>query len=236
LRLALISDLHANIVALDAVLDDMASRGVDKLMCLGDIVDMGPRPNEVVARLREHDVESIIGNHDPLDEATPILVLEKVRDWTAAELTAEHLAWLAGLPSHTTLDLGGCRLLAVHGSPSGVSDNIAEETTDEQLEAWCAGHEFDVLVCGHTHVQHRRQLGSRHIVNVGSVGQPFADVFRGQLPPSVLPRCDYAIVEGRDGVYVGSELIQLPLDVDAMLASYEGTSFPDREAWASSWR
>ena len=78
MRFALISDLHSHAVALDAVLEDISGRGVDEVLCLGDIVDLGPQPQEVVDRLRALEIRCIEGNHDPLDEGPDLPLLAAI--------------------------------------------------------------------------------------------------------------------------------------------------------------
>ena len=234
MRVALISDLHANTVALDAVFADIDACRVDTILCLGDIVDMGPEPNEVVQRLRARAVRCIAGNHDPLDEVTPNPVLEAIRDWSAQVLSAENAQWLASLPPRLSLEIEGVRLLAVHGSPRSVVDNITADVSDAELRVWCAGHPFDVLVCGHTHVQLQRDLDGATLINCGSVGQPFSRPFDGSGPPTVLPRCDYAILDLRAGQLVSVEFRHIPLDLQAMRQTYPD-DFPHRAVWLASW-
>ena len=234
MRVAFISDLHANIVALDAVLADIRARRVDQTVCLGDIVDLGPRPNEVVARLRELDIPCIHGNHDPLDEPTNVAHLVEIRDWSASVLTPENAAWLASLPAHLRMDLEGVDCLGVHGSPHGVSDNVTAETPHEVLQTWCSGHPFDLLVCGHTHVQLHRTFDGATIVNCGSVGQPFRRPYDGTGEPEVLVQCDYAIIEVGQGRIREVELRSVPLDLAAMRRTYP-SDFPCLEQWLRSW-
>src|SRR5436309_14939198 len=103
MRILVLSDLHSNATALDAVLDAVKDRW-DISVCLGDVVGYGPDPNEVTARLRKLGTETIRGNHDkavagvmPTDDFNP--VAKAAVDWTRAERTLEHLSWFASLTS-----------------------------------------------------------------------------------------------------------------------------------------
>ena len=234
-RVAFISDLHANLVALDCVLEDIDRLDVDAILCLGDIVDLGPQPCELLDRLTERGVRCIRGNHDTLDEHPAHAGLLEIEAWTRDELGPARLATLAALPERLELDLDGVRVLCVHGSPRDDTDQVLDSTPRETLEAWCEGHEFDVMVGGHTHVQLIRRLDARTIVNVGSVGMPFARPFvDGAGAPEILACCEYAVVDGSNGV-LSVDLRRVPLDVERFAASMRASSFPDAEKWLVHW-
>jgi putative phosphoesterase len=234
-RVAFISDLHANVVALDAVFADIDRLGVDEIICLGDIVDLGPQPRELLELLDARRVRCIQGNHDPLDEHPSHPALLDIETWTRGQLDDVSLRRLAELPEQLQLDLDGLRVLCVHGSPRSDTDQVLAVTPREVLEQWIAGFEFDVLVGGHTHVQLLRRLDERVIVNVGSVGMPFA---RALLPgggePKILPWCEYAVLSCTKGV-ASFDLRRVPLDVAAFVASVRASSFPNAEAWVRHW-
>jgi putative phosphoesterase len=233
MRLALISDLHGNLVALDAVLADIDRRGIDRIVCLGDIVDLGPQPLEVVHRLRARGIPCVRGNHDPLDEHPPAPRLREIETWTAQQLPTPVRTWLDDLPTSLTVDLDGARVLCVHGSPRQATDQLLDDTPRGTLDAWCDGHDFDALVAGHTHVQMVRRLDHRLLVNVGSVGMPFLRPL-GAPPPKVLPWCDYAVLEGHAG-RVEATLCRLPLDLPGFAASLRASTLPDAEQWLAQW-
>ncbi|HVI03655.1 MAG TPA: metallophosphoesterase family protein [Enhygromyxa sp.] len=232
-RVAFISDLHANLVALEATLVDIDQANVDEIVCLGDIVDLGPQPQAVVDRLRARAVRCVRGNHDPLDEHPGHTVLAEIEAWTRTQLDAATLAELEGLPDHTVLELDGTRVLCVHGSPHAVSDQVLDTTSADELLRWTAGHEFDVMVCGHTHVQLLRRIDARVFVNVGSVGMPFARAFCGGTP-QVLPWAEYAIVGVHErGVTV--ELRRVDYDVNRFAETLREAGFPFADKWLDNW-
>lgn len=232
-RVAFISDLHANLVALDATLADIDQAGVDEVVCLGDIVDLGPQPQAVVDRLHERKVRCVRGNHDPLDEHPGHPVLAQVEAWTRTQLHERTLTELEGLPDRVILELDGIRVLCVHGSPHGVSDQVLDTTSVEELLRWTAGYEFDVMVCGHTHVQLLRRIDAQVFVNVGSVGMPFARAFCGATP-QVLPWAEYAIVAvGERGISV--ELRRVNYDVGRFAETLRDAGFPFAGTWLDNW-
>lgn len=191
MRLAVLSDIHANLVALDAVLADLAGQpAVDQVWSCGDNVGYGPQPNEVVARLRELEAHAVMGNHDgaavgTVDVAWFNDAAAAAIRWTSAVLSAESRAYLAGLPER----LVDGQITAVHGSPR---DPIWEYITSSAVAAASLGA-FDTPIClfGHTHypvsyVQDDDGVretvgiagpanpvpGGRLMLNPGSVGQP----------------------------------------------------------------
>ncbi len=235
MQVALVSDIHSHLVALDAVLEDAARAGVDRVVCLGDIVDLGPQPGETVDRLRERGVACIQGNHDTLDDDPSLPFLADVEAWTREQLSDDQMSWLQGLPLQLDLDLDGVKLWCVHGSPVSFYDELLETTPDSTLRAWVGDHEFDIMACGHTHRALVRRLDERWIVNVGSTGQPFREVQRGDAAPVILPWWEYAIVGGGPaGPSV--ELRRVPADRDALERATRASGMPHHEQWLSQWR
>ena len=234
MRVALISDIHGHLVALDAVLDDIERAGVDRIVCLGDIVDLGPQPGETVRRLRAMSCDAIGGNHDPLDDPGLAGPLAEVQHWTRERLTDDEYAWLCGLPFHLEVPLDDrATLLCVHGSPrhdeEGLSIDLSREALDEILD----GVRSDVVVAGHTHVQMVRIHRGRTIANTGSVGMPFERLFDGG-PPRIYPWAEYAIVEWVDG-HARVDLRQVPYDFRAFAASVRDSEMPAPEFWLRHW-
>ncbi|KIG12426.1 serine/threonine protein phosphatase [Enhygromyxa salina] len=232
-RVAFISDLHANLVAVDAVLADIDQLGVDEIVCLGDIVDLGPQPCELLDRLHEREVRCIRGNHDTLDEHPPHHMLLEIETWTQAQLGEARLRELAELPEQLTLEIDSARVLCVHGSPRDDTDQVLASTTRDTLVSWIGDHEFDVMVGGHTHVQLLRRLDARLIVNVGSVGMPFERAFDGGAP-KILPWCEYGVISGADGT-LSVDLRRVPLDLERFAASVRESSMPGAARWVEQW-
>jgi putative phosphoesterase len=233
MRLAVISDIHASLAALEAVLADARDQGADKVVCLGDIVDLGPEPSEVVERLRQAGIPCVGGNHDPLDEHPTFPLLARVEDWSVAQLSDEQRAWLESLPDHIRIDLDGLDVLCVHGSPRSNTDDVQDTTPPEQLRQWWGSAAFDVMLCGHTHVPLLRRVEDRLVVNVGSVGQPFFRVFDGS-PPRVLPWSEYALLDHHQGA-LSVVHRRVPFDLGALEAALRASGFPDPDGWLTHW-
>jgi predicted phosphodiesterase len=238
LRLALVSDVHGNCVALDAVLADIERLGVDSGICLGDVVQGGPQPADALDRVRELGWSVILGNADdfllevPEQSAEPVTESQlAVRAWTLSQLDDAHLALIRGFHATAERDLGdGARLLAFHGSPRSYDDVLLPET--EPGPAYEA--DADVLSGGHTHLQWTRRLGSALFVNPGSVGLAYD---RHQPPEDfrTTPIAEYALLHaGAGGVAV--EFRRVPFDLDRLLAAATANGRPYADEYAGQWR
>ena len=222
MRVALISDIHGNEIALEAVLDDIERAGVDRVVCLGDVATLGPRPAAVIERLRALACPCILGNHDDFllrpalihgyTEAT--VVIEAV-DWCRERLSADHFEFLRTFLASMEVPLGGGKtLLAYHGSPRSNMEDLLAVTAPHVLDRMLDGRRPQVMAGGHTHVQLLRQHRGTVVVNPGSVGLPFAEPAAGR-PPTILALAEYAIVSATHGdVHV--DLRRLALDPQAL--------------------
>ncbi len=238
MKVALISDLHGNALALEAVLAAITSQGgVDRIVCLGDTATLGPRPREVLGRLRELGCLCLMGNHDDfLLDAKLIrgyteapIVLEAV-DWCRAQLTAEELAFVGGFARGVvTLELGGGATLALyHGTPRSHLEDLLPTTPADEVERMLAGTAAataTVLAGGHTHLQMLRQARGRWIVNPGSVGMPFREHVAGRAP-EILAHAEYAVVEREVGGELEVRLRRLPLNRAALRAEATAVAHP----------
>lgn len=238
-RLGLISDLHGNRLAFEAVLEDLEKAGIDRLVCLGDVA-AGPEPRATIERLRDLGCPVVVGNWDCwLVEGMPHLPGEegpKLRDqgdWSAAQLGETEQAFLAELPPYVEVNLDGAEVLCVHGSPRSNTDDIQATTPDDELAEMLAGSEPAFLAAGHTHVQLARQHGSTLIVNPGSVGLPF-----NRWPPNgavrVSPWAEYAILTINSRL-ISTELRRVSYDISALLDVARESGMPHTEWWAAQW-
>ena len=175
--LALVSDIHGSDDALVAVVAELERLGIDRAVCLGDAVQGGDQPREVLDRLAELGWRVVLGNADafllevPLDSPEPITQgqLEK-REWTLAQLDPSHLDQIRSFEPTFDVELdGGLTLRAFHGSPHSYDDVLLPETPDAQVEHLLGGSGVDVLAGGHTHMQWTRYVDGALFVNPGSV-------------------------------------------------------------------
>lgn len=184
-QVAVCSDIHANLPALEAVWADMDELGLTERYCLGDLVGYGTFPNEVVAFVRTREVPTIAGNYDEgvganSDDCGCAYRTDREKRrgarsiaWTNAEITAENRASLRSLDEQIALALDDMRIVLVHGSPRRVNEYLYADRPDSSFERLLDSVDADVLVCGHTHIPYHKTLPSgRHVVNTGSVGKP----------------------------------------------------------------
>lgn len=231
MRVALISDLHANLVALEAVLADAEREEVDAILCLGDVATLGPRPAALLARLESLGCLCIRGNHDDflLDHAlihryTEAEIVVAAVEWCQARTTETQREFLSSFVPHVRLSLGeGIDLLAFHGTPRSNMEDLLATTPAERLDAMLGDHRAAVMACGHTHIQMLRQHRGTLIVNPGSVGMPFAEFVSGT--PILMWHAEYAIVSVRQGV-VSADLRRVPVDMAASRAAMEASDNP----------
>ncbi|MFC0645551.1 metallophosphoesterase family protein [Cellulomonas phragmiteti] len=208
MRIAVMSDVHGNLLALDAVLDDITSHAVDVTVNLGDLLSGPLCPRETADRLRELDLLTVRGNHERQVLETPVGGMGPSDRHAHDALAPEHLTWLAGLP--LTLELDG-DVLAFHGSPSDDLQYLLhtvevtgarDATTDEVMDRLGPHARRRLLLCGHTHLPGSLALPTGVlVVNPGSVGWP---AYEDDAPhPHVMeagtPHARYALVEDVDG-------------------------------------
>jgi putative phosphoesterase len=184
MRLAIISDMHGNVQALDAVLADLETLEPDGVYCLGDLVGYGAAPNEVIDRIREANIPTVMGNYDdgvgfdrddcgcayrdPIDRELG----QRSLNWTRAHTTADHKAFLRSLVPEIRFDVLSTRVLLVHGSPRKMNEYLFEDRPRSSFERLARSSNADVIVFGHTHVPYMKLVDGVLFVNTGSVGKP----------------------------------------------------------------
>jgi putative phosphoesterase len=211
--LAVLSDIHANLSALEAVLGDVQARPLDGVYCLGDLVGYGPFPNEVTKRIRGERIPTIMGNYDDgvgfdreecgcaYREAGERMRGQQSLEWTKARVTAENKAFLRTLLPEIRLTVSGKRLLLVHGSPRKMNEYLFEDRPLTSFQRLAAGSNADVIVFGHTHRPYVKLVDHVWFVNVGSVGKPkdgnrhacYALVDVAAEPPASFVRVPYDV-------------------------------------------
>ena len=199
--LALVSDIHGNDTALAAVAAELERLGIERAVCLGDAVQGGAQPREVLDRLAALGWPVILGNADdfllevPADSPEPLTeaLLER-REWTLSMLEPQHLEQIRTFVPTLDVELdGGLVLRAFHGSPHSYDDVLLPETPDGQVEKLLGGSGVDLLAGGHTHLQWTRYVDGALYVNPGSVGLAYDRFDDDPQPVSI---AEYAIVSG----------------------------------------
>jgi len=174
-RVAFVSDVHSNLEALEAVLDEV---GKLKVYCCGDIVGYGASPNEAVRILRDIGAVCVLGNHDQaslqgdVGDFNPRAAMAAI--WTSKHLSEESRAFLGSLPREVTTDIGGKRVYMAHGSPDDTMwEYVLPSTHSDLFDYYLKKVDADVMALGHTHQAFEwRGDGGGLVFNPGSVGQP----------------------------------------------------------------
>ena len=237
MRIGVISDIHGNCVALDAVLADVANHPVDRWVCLGDALQGGTQPAEVADRLRDLLCPVVLGNADAfvLDgtsgEKSISDRMRTVRDWTVEALGAERVDFIRTFVPTVELDIGDAgRLLSFHGSPDSYDGVLLPETPTADLKRTLEGRDASLMCGGHTHLQWSASIDGWTFFNPGSVGLGY----NRHLPEAGFffnPVAEFAIV-AVDGPTARIEFCRVPFDVDALdrAARASGHPYGEREA------
>lgn len=218
MRVAVIADIHGNAVAFDAVLADLETQTVDRVVCLGDAIQGGPQPAEVVARLRELGCPVVYGNADAFlltgtDGNESVTAQQHAaRAWSLAQLSEADRAFIAAFQPTVEMPLPGSRrLLCFHGSPTSFDDIIFPETPEEEVRRLLGAYLPAILTGGHTHLQQVRRLDDSLFFNPGSVGY----VYNTRQPDGdshADPWAEYAILSADERRF-SIEFCRVPFDV-----------------------
>ncbi|MCS6905780.1 MAG: metallophosphoesterase family protein [Bacteroidia bacterium] len=194
MHIALISDIHANLPALQATLEAINSYAPGAIYCLGDLVGYGPYPNEVIETIRKHTIPTLAGNYDYAigrnsNDCGCAYKNEEEKTWgqnsiayTNAAITAPNRQYLLRLPSQIQLvfheEKHTYKILLVHGSPRKINEYLYEDRPENSFLRLLQQADCNILLCGHTHLPYYKKLWDpttqsyRYIINVGSVGKP----------------------------------------------------------------
>ncbi len=184
MKLAVISDIHSNLYGLEAVFKDIGEKGVTDILCTGDLVGYGPRPDEVVDLIRKRNIPTVMGNYDDAignmrlmcgcdykDERS-LQLAEKSLLWTNDNTSGTNKQWLRELPKEIRIIFSGMEILFVHGSPRALNEYLYEDTPENYIKDLLNEVGADTLVCGHTHLPYIKKTSAGYIVNTGSAGKP----------------------------------------------------------------
>lgn len=241
MRLALLSDIHGNLPALEAVLADLDRRpGIDVTYHLGDLVGYAPWPNEVVALLAARGIVGVAGNYDSTvatdyahcgcryEDPRQEELAHRSYEWTRQRVTAATKRALGALPFRLDLaprggHAGGRRLILVHGTPTLNTLYWTEDRPEEfcrKMIAQAGARGGDLIAFGHTHKPWHRIVDGVHLVNTGSVGRP----------KDGDPRAGYVIVDNsEDGLDVVFHRVSY--DVPRAMQAIREAGLPEEFAW-----
>jgi putative phosphoesterase len=241
MRIALISDIHGNLVALHAVLDALEAESIDQVVCLGDVAIFGPQPRETLNHLRRLACPIVMGNTDawalrptvhPLRNENSVR-FNDIEFWGAMQLTREDRAFIRTFPTTITLALGdGATLLCYHGSPYSFDEGISAATPSATLETMFAGFQARVMAGGHTHAPMVRRHQGRLVVNPGSVGLPYTIGSDGRSRNP--PWAEYMVLIWQNG-QMQAELRRALIDLNQLARSVNQVGMPHAAWWLKDW-
>jgi putative phosphoesterase len=244
MTIALIADIHGNLAALEAVLDELKAQPPDKIVCLGDVAATGPQPHEVLRRLHGLACHVVMGNADAellvvsfpapeTDEDTRRIM--DISRWCAAQLDDADRAFLASFQPTVEISLGEeRRLLCCHGSPRSYDDIIVAATSDVELDGMIASDDATVIAGGHTHIRMLRAYREREIVNPGSVGLAYQFFPDGSV--RVPPWAEFALLAQSDTGAMSVDFRRVSYDRDATVRAMTEREMPHAAWWAAVWR
>lgn len=237
-RIAVFSDMHGNCVAFDALLADLSHIQVDGIVCLGDAIQGGPQPAQVVARLRELGCPVVMGNADAWlltgeetgSESIPeerMRKMNEIRSWSLAQLSSEDRTFIQQFQPTVEFPLGSGRsLLCFHGSPKSFDDVILPTTPEEDFNKFLASYVPKIMTGGHTHMQQIRRIGTSDsfYFNPGSVGFAYSH----QQPDGSFhadPWTEYATFTAESGRF-SLEFRRVYYDAKAVIEVYRSSGRP----------
>ena len=186
MKIAVISDIHGNLYALEKVLEDIEHEKCDNIFCLGDLAMAGPEPDKTVELIKQMDWDIIQGNTDKmiaeysenmyesLKNVIPIMANALKND--VEVISKENKEFLKNLPENMEITINKTPIMLVHGSPRRNNEDILPDLPVEKVEEMVADTDARLILCGHTHLPCGYQTNTgKTVVNVGSVGRPFTD-------------------------------------------------------------
>ncbi len=250
MTIALFSDIHANLPALEAFFADVDHRKPDALYCLGDLVGYNSWPNEVINAIRSRNIPTIAGNYDygigrMSDECGCAYKTDKEKDmgkisiaYTNSLVQPDERNYLRTLPAHIRIEFqlndDKLNLLLVHGSPRRNNEYLFEDREEKSLARIMTDANADIMCFGHTHKPFHRVLNTgvdglpyyRHAINTGSVGKPKDGDPRGCYV--LLTIDEKASISATDGIKV--EFIRFEYDIEKAARGVEDSPLPDEYA------
>ena len=250
MRIALFSDIHANLPALEACLKSIEAQKPDAIYCLGDLVGYNSWPNEVINEIRRRGIPTIAGNYDfgigrTSNDCGCAYKTDKEKDMGAVSISftnsivgGDERAYLRTLPAHIRVEFqlndDKLNLLLVHGSPRKINEYLFEDRDEKSLWRIMEGADADILCFGHTHKPYHRILPTeatenthyRHAINIGSVGKPKDGNPQGCYV--ILTIDERSSITNKDAVKVA--FIRFDYDVEKASKAVEESPLPNEYA------
>jgi putative phosphoesterase len=232
MTIALLSDIHANLPALEAAFESMDEHAPDAVYCLGDLIGYHIWPNEVVRMIRQRGIATIAGNHDVKLQQLTAADLGDAKNYAYSLVGAHEKQYLLALPAHIRLsfqfDKAALSILLVHGSPASNKEYLLEDKAEADFLQVFAHADADILCFGHSHKPYHRvlQTGSGkyvHAINTGSVGKPKDGTAKGCYV--LLTINEDSSPHKKESITV--QFIRFAYDVEKAAAAIEASPLPD---------
>ncbi|KAB2861841.1 MAG: metallophosphoesterase family protein [Anaerolineae bacterium] len=243
MRLAIISDIHGNLTALEAALADIRAESPDQTLFLGDIADRGPQPHDVIQCVQSLNCPAVMGNTDDLLVAPPSATeLNKqvevpfwgMMQWCRAQLSDDDLVFMRTFQPTLTIPLeNGQTLLCYHGSPRSNMDRIWANTPDDDLQAMLGQQIAPIMIGGHTHLPLFRRLHDQIILNPGSIGLAFTPTPDGRELNN--NRAEYLLLTVERG-RLSVEFRQVVYSLDHYIQMVQKSGMPYQDWWLPLWQ
>ncbi len=247
MNIALFSDIHANLPALEAFFQDVEQRDIDAMYCLGDLVGYNIWPNEVIEEIRKRNISCIAGNYDfgigrSSDDCGCAYKSDEEKSNGAVSISltnqlinANNRQYLRTLPAHLKLEFqlndDQLNLLLVHGSPRRINEYLFEDRAEKSMLRIMEQADADIMCFGHTHKPYHRILSNgkdhfRHAINIGSVGKPKDTDNRGGYV--IVTVNQDASITDRDSI--STEFIRFDYDIEKAANAIEESILPNAYA------
>lgn len=239
MKIAVISDIHGNFKALEAVLDDCANENVDKIVSLGDVATLGPQPRHILKKLRVLKIDCIQGNHDEalfdienLEKYRIPTILKPTMIWCKELLNNEELDFIKSFKKTIEISLDDNRnMIFYHGTADSNIEGFLPSMSDSEIISNIKDEKYSFLIGGHTHIQMDRKVKNLRIISVGSVGCPFIETPEFGEEPELINKAQYAIIELNNNVNV--HLKSIEYDLEGYIKILQESSLPSKEWWLS---
>ena len=228
MKIAFISDIHGNAIALEKVLDDIQKKSIEQIMVLGDLCYRGPEPKRSIALIRSLDTKVIKGNADEWvvrgvqQGEVPDKVIDMMnreRDWTVSRLEQSDLDYLKKLPVEIKMVVNNVAIHAFHATPNSLFEVIPPHADDETIQLkLMSATDSNIYIYAHIHKPYIRYLNGKIIMNIGSVGLPFDG----------LNMASYATVE-IEGETITTTIERVRYDVELVAEQYMSMNYPNSE-------
>ncbi len=227
MKIAFISDIHGNAVALEAVLTDLREKDVDEVFVLGDICFRGPEPKRSLEIIQTLNTDVIKGNadewivrgiHDGEVPKEAFLMMNKERDWAVSKLADHQLKYLNDLPTELNLEFGDIKIHAFHATPNSLFDIVQPFASDEILEEQLFIKEAKIYIYAHIHKPYIRFLDGKCVINTGSVGLPFDGIARSS----------YVLLDLMAD-HVEASIVRITYDVDKVIEQFTQSDYPNKD-------